>query len=203
MSDLEARLDALVRTSIVPALKPRGYAKRKLSWVRTRDGVAHWIVLQRSHGNAPDHLRFYVEVAAYSAEFATAVGSTAPEDLTKGTAQYRARFEELCDWPGQWVDLEAWSDEELAPAFGVVLAQLDDRLAAITDARSLAAAMTAGASGLDLELFAWSCANDDRTAIAEQLATAEANFGAEERWPRLRAQFDRVARRFEVDLAAA
>ncbi|VXB39447.1 conserved hypothetical protein [Microbacterium sp. 8M] len=202
MSDLEARLDALVRTTVVPALKPQGYAKRKLSWVRAGDGMAHWIILQRSHGNTPDHLRFYVEVAAYSAEFAAAVGGTVPDDLTKGVAQYRVRFEEVCDWPGQWVDLESWSDEDLARAFGVALEQLDTHLAAITDARSLAAAMAAGSSGLDLDLFAWSCANDDQAAIAEQLATAEANFGAEERWPRLRAQFDRVAQRFGVSLAA-
>ncbi|VXB81438.1 hypothetical protein MICRO8M_60116 [Microbacterium sp. 8M] len=106
------------------------------------------------------------------------------------------------DWPGQWVDLESWSDEDLARAFGVALEQLDNHLAAITDARSLATAMAANSSGLDLDLFAWSCANDDQAAIAEQLATAKANSGAEERWPRLRAQFDRVAQRSGVSLAA-
>lgn len=65
MSELEARFDALVAGVVVPALKPLGYRKRKLSWSRETPEAVHGITLQRSQGNAPDHLRFYVEVSAY------------------------------------------------------------------------------------------------------------------------------------------
>jgi hypothetical protein len=200
MADLEDRFKALVKDVVTPTLKPRGYAKRRLSWVRTGDEALHSIGLQRSHGNAPEHLRFYVELGAYVPEFARTIGQAVPDDPAAATPQYQRRFESVCDWPGQWIDLESWSDAELHPAFEAALVVLDERLARITGPAQLVDALHQSGAGLDLDLFAWWCATGDSAGMAEQFETAHAGFGHEERWPRLYAQFERVAQRFEVPL---
>lgn len=196
---LEERFTALVSDTVVPTLKPRGYRKQRLVWTRTGDAVMHQIVLQRSQGNAPDHLRVYIELAAYSAEFARTVRATVPDDLAKATPQYTRRFESVAQWPAQWIDLEDWTDAELHPALTDALVRVDDHLAALRDAPSLADALRTRGP-LNLDLFAWSCATGDEDAIGRQLADAHAEFGVEERWPRLFAQFERTAARFEREL---
>lgn len=202
MSELDDRFDSLVRDTVAPLLKSRGYAKRKLSWVRRTEAAVHWITLQRSQGNAPDHLRFYVELAAYVPAFARTVGAVVPDDPTKATPPYRRRFEQVVQWPGQWVDLEDWDDASLAEALQHALGKVDEHLVALDGPEALVAAMRSAGSGLDLELFAWWCATGDTAGMADQLALAEAGFGQEERWPRLFAQFERVAARFGVALPA-
>lgn len=199
MSELEARFDALVAGVVVPALKPLGYRKRKLSWSRETPEAVHGITLQRSQGNAPDHLRFYVEVNAYVPDFARTVGATVPDRLEKATPQYSRRFESVIDWPGQWIDLESWTDEDLHPAFDEALLKLDGHLAAIDTAPALAEALRSGGP-LNLDLFAWWCATGNTEEQAAQLAAAQAEFGQEDRWPRLLAQFERTAGRFGVVL---
>ncbi len=198
MPDLQDRLDTLIADVVVPTLKPRGYRKRRLEWVRVGDTAVHSIALQRSHGNAPDHLRFYVDVAAYVPAFARTIGQTVPADPATATPHYSQRFESVCDWPAQWVDLEAWDDADLHPAFRSALETLDAHLSALTTPEALVEVLTSSGAGLDLDLFAWWCARGDAEGMRQQLATAHATFGGEERWPRLRAQFDRVAERFGV-----
>lgn len=198
MPDLQDRLDALIADVVVPTLKPRGYRKRKLDWVRVGETAVHSITLQRSHGNAPDHLRFYVSAAAYVPEFARAIGQSVPDDPAKATPHYSRRFEEVVDWPAQWIDLEAWDDADLHPAFRSAIEALDAHLATLTTPEALVRELAASGAGLDLDLFAWWCARGDVDGMREQVATARAAFGAEERWPRLLAQFDRVAERFGV-----
>jgi hypothetical protein len=200
MPELQERLDSLIADVVVPTLKPRGYRKRRLEWVRATDAAVHAITLQRSHGNAPDHLRLYVDVSAYVPEFARTIGQTVPADARTATPHYSRRFEDVCEWPAQWIDLEAWSDEDLHPAFHAALATLDEHLAGVVTPAALVDVLRAGDAGLDLDLFAWWCATGDRAGMEEQLATARSAFGAEERWPRLEAQFVRVADRYGVAL---
>jgi hypothetical protein len=200
MADLEDRLDALVKGVITPTLKPRGYAKQRLAWTRKGSDTVQSITLQRSHGNSPGPLRFYVDVGAYVPAFARTIGATVPENLAKGTPQYQQRFEGICDWPDQWIDLENWSDEDLFPAFETALMVLDEHLAGIAGPTELAEVLRTSGSGLNLDLFAWWCATGDTDQISEQVATARAGFGHEERWPRLYAQFERVAEKFGVAL---
>ncbi|MFJ3957387.1 DUF4304 domain-containing protein [Arthrobacter sp. NPDC090010] len=202
MTDLETRFNALIADVVVPELKARGYRKRKLVWTRQTPEALHEIAFQRSQGNASDHVRFYVEIGAYVPEFAHRTGNTVPEDLLRATTQYRRRFESVVDWPGQWVDLEAWTDQDLAPALRSALLSLDEHLSGITTAAAMAAALRSGGP-LNLELFAWWCATDDDGERDAQLAAAEAEFGREDRWPRLYAQFERVAARYGITLPAA
>lgn len=105
----------------------------------------------------------------------------------------------MIDWPGQWIDLESWTDEDLHPAFGEALLQLDGHLAAIDTAPALAEALRSGGP-LNLDLFAWWCATGNTEEQAAQLAAAQVEFGQEDRWPRLLAQFERTAGRFGVVL---
>lgn len=200
MADLDSRLSDLAARVITPELKPRGYRKRRWEWSRTRDGVAHSIGLQRSHGNSTHHLRIYVNVGAYSAEFARTVGDTVPDDLTRATPQYTARFEQVVDWPGQWIDLEDWSGESLDEAFTAALRDLDAHLSRVTDGASLAALLRNSDAPLDTTLFAWWCATNDAASAHRQLDDARTQFGREERWPRLQASFERVAERYGVVL---
>lgn len=196
MPDLEERLTALVAEAVTPVLKPRGYRKRRLEWTRVAGDVVHRVTLQRSHGNAPGHLRFYVEAAAYVGAFTERLGNAVPDDPAAATAPYVTRFERITDWPGQWVDLEEWDDAELRPAFREAVEQVAAHLDRIADAEALAAVLRAEAGPLNLDLLGWSCATGDTAAVAEQVARAEAEFGAEDRWPRLRAQLERVAERY-------
>ncbi|MEV5000377.1 DUF4304 domain-containing protein [Nocardioides sp. LML1-1-1.1] len=196
MAELEERLVLLVDQCVTPVLKPRGYRKRRLEWTRVDGDVAHRITLQRSHGNAPGHLRFYVEAAAYVGDFARRVGHTVPDDVAKATAPYTTRFERVTEWPGQWVDLEDWADDALHPAFRAAVEALAAHLEPVTHAEALADLLRAEAGPLNLDLFAWSCANGDEAAMAAQVARAEAEFGAEDRWPRLYAQLERTAERY-------
>jgi len=198
MSELEARFDALVSGVVVPALKPLGYRKRKISWTRQTPAALHGITLQRSQGNAPGHLRFYAELNAYVPDFARAVGASVPAKPEQATAQYRRRFESVIDWPGQWIDLESWADDDLHPAFSGALARIHEHLDGIDSAPALAEALrTTGP--LNLDLFAWWCATENTEERATQLTAAQEEFGHEERWPRLLAQFERTAARFGID----
>ena len=202
MSELEARFDALVSGVVVPALKPLGYRKRKLSWTRQTPAALNGITLQRSQGNTPGHLRFYVEVSAYVPDFARAVGASVPDQPEKATAQYSRRFESVIDWPGQWIDMESWTDDELHPAFGGALARIHQHLDEIDSAPALAEALRA-TGPLNLDLFAWWCATGNTEERAAQLTAAQEEFGHEDRWPRLLAQFERTAARFGIDHLSA
>lgn len=199
---LDERFDALVSQVIAPALKPLGYRTSRLVWTRVGHDAIHTIVLQRSQRNAPGHLRFYVELSAYVAGFARAIGATVPDDITKAAPQYTRRFESVTEWPGQWVDLEEWTDADLHPALSSALGAVDAHLSGISTADELADAL-ASRGPLNLDRFAWSCAHRDRAAIDSQIGAARAEFGAEDRWPRLFAQFDRTAARFDIELGAS
>jgi len=203
VADLEARLTGLVNESVVPVFKSRGYRKSRLTWVREAPAAVHEITLQRSHGNDAEHLRFYVEVAAYVPEFARALGHSVPDSLSSGTPQYRRRFEEIVGWPQQWIDLESWRDEELRPRFRDAVDALADHLDRIVTAEELIAALKENSPGLDLDLFAWWCATDNVVERDAQYALAHERFGQEPRWPRLVAQFERVAALYERSVPAA
>lgn len=193
MADLDSRLTAFAARTITRELKPRGYRKKRWEWTRVTGDVVHGIGLQRSHGNSADHLRVYVNVSAYSVEFARTVGATVPDDLTKATPQYVQRFEDVVAWPAQWIDLEDWADDALDDAFAPALREIDAQLSRVTDGASLAALMRQRDAPLDTALFAWWCATGDLPAARQQVSEARARFGQEERWPRLYAQFERVA----------
>lgn len=193
--NLDARFDALVTHVVAPTLKPLGYRKKRLTWMRVTDEAVHEVTLQRSHGNASDHLRFYVELSAYVPAFARAIAKPVPDDITKATATYNRRFEEVTDWPAQWINLEEWTDDDLYPALTEALQTIAAHLAPLVTGEAMAAAL--GDLGpLNLDLFAWHVVDEDAGAIQSQLAAAHAEFGEEERWPRLRAQFDRTAARY-------
>lgn len=198
--DLEARLGALVAEAVVPVLKPRGYRKKRLTWMRETPDAAHEIALQRSHGNGRDHLRIYIEVAAYVPAFDEAIGRSVPASMAAGTAQYRQRFEDVVDWPSQWIDLEAWSQDELVRRLREAMEILSDHLDAIRSADALAAAKLAVSAGLDVDLFAWWCVTANEAERTAQYRQALATFGEEERWPRLREQFATVATRHGLSL---
>lgn len=198
MTALEERLDALVADAVVPVLKPRGYRKRRLVWTREAPGMLHEVTLQRSQGNSTDHLRVYVEGAVYIAGFDEAIGRTVPSSLSRVTPQHRRRFEDIVGWPAPWIDLETWSDDELAPRLREAIAALADHFERIDSAPGLAAAKREAGAGLDLDLFAWSCATGDDAAREAQLAQAHAGFGHEDRWPRLLHQFVRTGERYGV-----
>ncbi len=200
VADLDSRLTAFAARVVTPELKPRGYRKKRWEWTRVTGDVVHGIGLQRSHGNSADHLRIYVNVSAYSAEFARTVGSAVPDDLTRATPQYVTRFEDVVAWPGQWIDLEEWTDDALDDAFAVALRELDAHLSRVTDGASLAAVLRENDAPLDTTLFAWWCATGDQAAIRRQVQSAQERFGQEERWPRLAAQFERVATEHGVTL---
>lgn len=193
MTDLDSRLTAFAARVITPELKPRGYRKKRWEWTRVTGDVVHSIGLQRSHGNSADHLRIYVNVSAYSAEFARTIGSAVPDDLTRATPQYVTRFEDVVTWPGQWIDVEEWTDEALDDAFAAALRELDAHLSRVVDGASLAAVLRESDAPLDTTLFAWWCATGDADAARQQVGDARERFGQEERWPRLYAQFERVA----------
>ncbi|MDQ1206593.1 DUF4304 domain-containing protein [Microbacterium sp. SORGH_AS_0862] len=198
--ELEARLVALVAEAVVPVLKPRGYRKKRLTWMRETPDAAHEIVLQRSHGNGGDHLRIYIEGAAYVPAFDEAIGKSVPASMTAGTPQYRQRFESIADWPAQWIDLETWSHDALVPQLREAMEILADHLDAIRSADELAAAKLAVSTGLDVDLFAWWCVTGNEAERTAQYRQALATFGQEERWPRLRAQFATVASRHGLSL---
>ncbi|MFZ4893570.1 DUF4304 domain-containing protein [Plantibacter sp. Mn2098] len=198
---LEERFDSLVSEVVTTTLKPLGYRKKQLVWTRATDAAVHRIVLQRSQGNTANHLRFYVELSAFVPAFARAIGHTVPADPTKATPPYTRRFESVAHWPSQWVDLEEWEDADLNPALETALRRVDAHLAEIVTADALADALRTRGP-LNVDLFAWSLVTGDTAAVDGQIAAARAQFGAEDRWPRLFAQFERTAARHGVVLDA-
>lgn len=200
MTDLDDRVDALVAGAVVPVLKPRGYRKKRLTWVHESSSALREIVLQRSHGNTATTLRVYVEGAVYVPEFDRAIGRSVPDVLTAATPQYRERFEGIVGWPAQWIDLETWSDDQLIPRFRDAMVTLADHLEGIETAEALARVKRDAGAGLDLDLFAWWCAIGDEQSRDAQLAQATARFGHEDRWPILRRRFVEVADRYGATL---
>lgn len=198
MSEWEERFAGAV-SSIGGVLKPHGFRKKRFVWTRVGDGIAHTVDVQRSHGNTPGGVRFYVNASAYVAEFDRAIGRTVPDDLTRATAQYSTRFESISDWPSDRVDMERDADA-LGTALPEAIEQVVTHLDTITDAQSLARTLLDSGFLLDDDLFAWFCATGRTDDARAQFAAARDRFGAEDRWPRLAARFEETARTSGVPL---
>jgi len=199
MTDLEERFTEAV-AAIGGVLKRHGFRKKRYVWTRIGDGVVHEVDVQRSHGNSPQSVRFYVNASAYVADFARAIGDRVPENLAAATAQYSTRFETISAWPTDRVDVERDADA-LGSALPAAIEQVVAHLDRITDDVSLARTLFDGGYVLDDELFAWFCATGRTTEAAAQFAAARERFGDEDRWPRLAALFDETAQKYGVPLS--
>ncbi|MDQ1123461.1 DUF4304 domain-containing protein [Microbacterium trichothecenolyticum] len=199
MSDLEERFADAV-AAIGRVLKTHGFRKKRYVWTRVGDGVVHEVDLQRSHGNSPDSVRFYVNASAYVAAFARAIGDRVPENLASATAQYSTRFETISEWPTDRVDMER-DAEAVSSALPSAIEQVVTHLDGITDEASLARTLFDSGSFLDDDLFAWFCATGRLADARAQFAAARERFGTQDRWPRLAANFDETAQKYGVALS--
>jgi len=201
VAELEAQFDALVRDVVVPVLKPLGYAKSALRWTRRAAEAVYLIGLQRSDGNGPGHLRFYVNVGAYVPKFAHVIGKPVIDAPKEPDCHWRARLEKVTGWAVDCVDVEAWSGG--APSgLGQALAEADAVLAGIDGAAALVRMLDTPPlfGGLNLDLFAYRCATGDIDGASRQVDAASVRFGAEPRWVRLQALFDQTAAKFGIVL---
>lgn len=184
---VEDAFDTLMRVSAVPLLKERGFRKRKLTFARERDGMVDVVNVQRSAGNGHRSIRFYVNCGVYSAAFDRIVGRNPRERPSEVDCQFRCRIEHLAPGFGPHVTVHADTDVHTAA---------EDMRAALTTALDAMEAMSspddiarAALSYIDFDVFRYRLATGDLAAARDQYARARAEFGAEDRWPRLVAQF--------------
>ena len=199
---VEERLAVLVKDVFAATLKPRGYKKTGLRWMRRTPTARHVIGIQRSGGNIGEHLGFYINVGAYVDQFATIIGQQPIDKPKEHECQYYRRLENVVDFPHPRIDMEDWTDEALFPALTQALIATDKVLADIDSPEALVGLLSdpVMCGGLNFDLFAYRCATGDLDGIRAQYAASLSRFGSESRWPRLSAHFEQIAEQFGINL---
>lgn len=189
---------SLLGSHIAPLLKERGFRKQKLTFTRRREGVVDVVNLQRSAGNSHESIRFYVNCGVYSAEFDRVIGRVPQERPKEVDCQYRRRIEHIAPGIGPHVTMAAGTDVAAVAeqVCGALVAALDvmGRLGGPDDVAR------AAESDIDFDVFRYRLASGDDAAAREQFSRARTEFGSEERWPRLEAQFRKAEADYDVSV---
>lgn len=192
----ERAFSSVVGTGIAPLLKSHGFRKQKLTFTRDRGGLTDVVNLQRSAGNSHESIRFYVNCGVYSAEFARVVGRVPQERPKEVDCQFRRRIEHLAPGIGPHVTVTA--DTDVSAVAEQLRAALVAALDVLGELDGPDAVARAADSDIDFDVFRYRLASGDVIGAREQFARARTEFGSEERWPRLEAQFRKAEAEYEI-----
>ncbi|MGW0174211.1 DUF4304 domain-containing protein [Rhodococcus sp. NPDC003322] len=175
--------DGVERNHVRPLLKGLGFRKRALVFTRVRDGLTDVVTLQRSSGNSGGHVRFYVNCGVYSTEFAAAIGDTVTERPREVDCQFRCRLDSLVPGAPQWYEIDdAAAAEPIGTALAAALETAASALAAVSTSDEVADRISRGVA---TEAFRYRVATGNWESAREIYRSIRAEFGTEDRWPRI------------------
>ncbi|MDH6678718.1 hypothetical protein M2284_002931 [Rhodococcus sp. LBL1] len=193
--------DGVERDHVRPFLKSLGFRKRALVFTRARDGLTDVVSLQRSSGNAGGHVRFYVNCGVYSTEFATAIGETVTERPREVDCQFRCRLESLVPATPPWFEIT--EDTPADPIGSAVVTALETAVRALGDIDTTDALAARISGGVAIEAFRYRVATEDWESARALYRSIRAEFGGEERWPRIDDNLRRHVPEAKLDLVTS
>lgn len=189
----------LVKNQVKPLFAKRGYAKKKMGFLKVQNNLLYSFNLQKSHGNSAGQVMFYVNCGIYSPELAqwwadpVALSASSSASLPSVSAvsdpysvapQFTARIEEVVpEAPARYSLTSDMEPEAIGKELTRHLAEAVDFLEGITDTRAILDYYRVRvALHLSEENLRYLLHHKERETADQYMQQLQAKYGAEQRW---------------------
>lgn len=100
----------IVKESLAPFLKSKGFKKQNLNFYKVENGVTFMINFQKNTGNSVDYVSFYINCGIYCNEIETLVGETILPNPKEYDCLFNQRFENITGYNEPYFELLESSD---------------------------------------------------------------------------------------------
>lgn len=181
---------------IHPFLKQRGFLKTNLTFTRNRDEIIEVINLQKSAYNTQQDVRFYVNYGIYCAAYDEMIDKRVIQKPKEYDCQIRLRID-----AGKGFEMSVWTEDELCEVILSGIEQTLETFAPIQDAETVATYLQK-AQPFNYGLFEFFLKTARQSQAMAGYEQAKQKFGQEERWARIYANYEKVARKYSLKLEA-
>lgn len=191
----------LMKQDVKHFLSKHGFSKKSLNFYKRSGSLVYMFNFQKSHGNAADHLMFYVNCGIYAAELARIQSREVLAEPKEAECHFRARIEQIAkSVPDRFSITPDTNRDDLRMTLLSGLEAVIHFYDTMTEARSIVDYYTSSSSlHLSEESFHLLLQSDDTAAAKRYLTALQDKYGTEKRWAIFESKYKAIFDQYEVE----